>query len=531
MSELKPSKIRCESCGYEPNIITDVCIKCGGPVVKICGNCGFENEVDKNRCDRCGALLALSPDKKIEIGEKKIIDEKRIEDKKVKKIELEFESITEAIARKDESFRKRSEKQHEKIEKKIADEVESEKKKLENFVSEQKVVNLKTETNIKEKKEKGRSNIFIFGFILLLFISGFYFIFFKKSYSKYELIITAKRYLSALRDEEYDKAYEYLSQNSRAIVNFSDYVKFLKEYYSKTGRWDFKDIDVYYFTPNQSVIKYKLIEKGVEKEDYLNFVKEYGKWRRPFVYNLFEEIDDAFLKKDFPKALFLSQRLYLIDPLDPRASGYLCWSEYFMHIYDKAIESCKRVVELSNIYPIKYYTDSELFWYTFNYADSLRFVGRIEQSIEVYDTLDRTPGIESVQRCTIHLTRSDSYAALKKYDKTYDDIKKAVDICNDGSLEKKEALRRLQILEGKMCEDAVMFAKKFKYQGSAFEDFLKKAVADAGVVKYEIDFNCQYKQGPVYLIDVKVRKSKRVIKNYSIEVDLWERNATIKEEQ
>ncbi|MGC9070781.1 MAG: hypothetical protein ACP5IO_05675 [Elusimicrobiales bacterium] len=535
MSDLKPSKIRCRSCGYEPNIITDVCIKCGGVVVKICGNCGFENSVEKNRCDSCGYLLALSPQKKIDIEKKKesIDDEKmdlefKEEKPSLSKSTLEFESITETIARKDESYRERIKKASERYEKDIVFDAEKERKKIENFIDEQKQKEQKGE-GVSEKKQIKSFKKFFIVVAFVIALVPLYLLFFRKSYSRYDLVNTAKKYLSALRDAEYDKAYEYLSQNSKSIVSFSDYVKTLEDFYSKIGKWDFKDVEIYYFTPHQSVVKYKLIEKGIEKDDYLNFVNEYGKWKRPFVYNLFEEIDDALSKNDFPKALFLSQRLYLIDPLDPRANGYLCWSEYLMRLYDKSMESCKKVIEISNIYPIKYYSDNELFWYTFNYADSLRFSGKIEQSVEVYDMLIRDPQAESSDKCTVYLARSDSYVALKNYEKAYDDIKKSVEICSDGSIEKNQATRRLKILDGGMCEEAVMFAKKFRYQGSTVEDFIKKMAEDMGVKKYKLDYSCQHSNGSLYKITARVVSGKKTFKVYNITVDLWERNASVEE--
>lgn len=336
-----------------------------------------------------------------------------------------------------------------------------------------------------------------------------YLIFGRKSFLRYDLVITAKKYLSALRDGEYDKAYEFLSQNSKAIVSFSNYVKTLENYYSNIGKWNFKNIEIYYIDKNQSIIKYKLIENNTEKDDYLNFVMEYGKWKRPFVYNLFEEIDDAFLKKDFPRALFLAQRAYLIDPVDPRTSGYLCWSEYLMGLHDKSVESCKRVIELSNIYPIKYYSDSEIFWYSFNYADSLRFIEKIEQSIEVYNTLQRNPNISNKERCVVYVARSDSYIALNDYNSALSDIKKAIEICEGDSIEKKEMERRFKMLMGEMCEDAVLFAKKYKYSGLTLENYINQNFDLQGFSSYNVNFSCNYLRGPIYNVYLDISSGKK----------------------
>lgn len=534
--ENKPSRIICKSCGYEPNIITDVCIKCGGDVVKICGNCGQENAVDSVKCVKCGSLLALTPHKKIDLtGEEKekVEDLKSNENDSADKIKpktgIEFESLIESISKKDESYRKKIEKPHNPDLKKV----EEEREKINNFIKEKKVDESENKNKIPVEEKKDRRKIkLVFTAVLLIvgFFSVYYLFFFRKSYSRYDLIITARKYLSALRDGEYDRAYEYLSHNSKAIVSFSDYVKTLENYYSKIGKWDFKNIEIYYFNKDQGIIKYRLIENGKEKDDYLNFINEYGKWKRPFVYNLFEEIDDAFSKKDFPKALFLSQRLYLIDPVDPRSSGYLCWSEYLMHLYDKSVESCKRVFEMSEIYPVKYYGSNELFWYTFNYADSLRFIGKIEQSIDIYSSLLRNPQVSESDKCSVYLARSDSYSVLKMYSKTFDDLKSAVNACDENSIEKKEAIRRIKILNGGACEDAVMFARKFRYSNMAFEDFIKKTMDEKGARNYSYEFKCSHLEGSMYDVIVYVLKGKKQLASYKISVDLWERNAFLKEE-
>lgn len=530
MSDLKPSKIKCKSCGYEPNIIADVCIKCGGQIVKICGNCSHENAVEKNRCDLCGQLLALTPHKKIDIDDKDKFEESNKQNLETKKT-IEFESITETISRKEESYRKKinTPQRSDNIDKKL-DEVVSEKKRIEEFVKEQKKSSEKPqEVQIKSEKKISFKLLVLLISIFIIFVVFVYLIFGRKSYSRYELILTTKKYLSALRDNEYDKAYEFLSQNSKSIVSFSDYVKTLENYYSKVGKWDFKNIEIYYFDKNQSVIKYKLIENGVEKDDYLNFVREYGKWRRPFVYNLFEEIDDAFNKKDFPKALFLSQRLYLIDPMDPRSSGYLCWSEYLMRLYDKSVESCRRVIELSNIYPIKYYNDIELFWYTFNYADSLRFLGRIEDSIDIYNNLIRNPVASLREKCTVYVARSDSYVAMKKYESVLKDVKSAIEICEDGSIEKNEIIKRFRMLNGDMCNEAIIFAKKYRYNNTTLEEFLADEIKSLAIVNYHIDWGCTHQTGPIYDIKVEVYKGKKIIKTYRAGVDLWEKVLELRE--
>ncbi|MEF3279362.1 MAG: zinc ribbon domain-containing protein [Elusimicrobiota bacterium] len=540
MDNINPSKIICKKCGYEPNIITDVCIKCGGEIVKICGKCGHENSVEKSRCDNCGELLALTPQKKIDSSNRK--DD--IPPKEEKKIKLEFEPINESVWKKDDSYRKENEKQkinaeeQKEVESKIK-KTEDEKKKIEDYIKnssfdEKNAQPITSTLQVKKDNYKKRIFIIIFSSLVVSIIAS-YLLFVRKSISRYELLYTAKKYLNALKERNYEKAYNYLSNNSKTIVSFTDYLKASESYYSKIGSWEFKDLKIYYFEENQSVIVYKLKEgDGQWRDDYLNFVKEHGVWTRPYVWNLFRDIDEAFSQRDFSKSLFLSQKLYLIDPLDPRSSGYLCWSEYFMRLYDKAIDSCRRVVELSAIYPIKYYNEEELFWYRFNYADSLRFTDRIEESIKIYDLLISNPDVPIKNKCSVFLARADGYVATKKYNSAMNDLASAISICEDG-IEKKEAEKRISMLKGESCSDAIKYLKNYKIDGVNINDFIDselKKTFDVSKLKYETEYVCNYLNGPSYKVEIRVKKSgkKRFdILRYEGIVNLWERTINIKQ--
>lgn len=524
MGDLKPSRIKCVSCSYEPNIITDICIKCGGKVVKICGKCGFENSVEKTRCDNCGELLALTPDKKLKITQ-------RIKDfGKEKKINLEFEPIEDTIFKDDLEIKEKRNREEELLSKE--ERIEEEKRKLDNYINSTKktVVITQKPQPIDSGKKNRKKLVFIItiSFIVSAILS--YFLFIKKNISRYQLIMTTKKYLTALREKDYEKAYDYLTTNSKNIVSFADYLKASEEYYSKSGEWDFKDIKIYYFDENHSVIKYKLKEKNEWRDDYLNFVREYKYWKRPYFYNLLNDIDDALIKKDFSKALFLSQRLYLIDPIDPRTSGYLCYSEYFMRLYDKSVESCKKVLEISNMYPIKYYNFEELFWFKFNYADSLRFLGRDNESIDIYQSLISDNRVNLSNKCSVFLARSDSYIAIKEYDKAKDDLQSAFLICEKG-FEKKQAQERLDIINGVSCSRAVEYLKQSIYDSISFNSFIEKEMENIKKKtprsKILSEYLCDHRSGPLYLVEVLIRSNNSVVASYNAEINLWEKTIDI----
>jgi len=536
MSELKPSKIRCKKCGYEPNIITDVCIKCGGEIIKICGNCGYENSVEKIYCDSCGALLALTPHKKIDIEDKKDTATKETP----KKTKIEFEPITDTMSRED-SYRKRMEESKEKkemepgIEKinNVKKEAQIIQKYTGNKEEQRKDTQKDTSTTVLNPPEKNRKRFLIIISVSIIVSLIFSYVFFiRQSISKYQLLFRAKGYLTALKNKDYEKAYSYLSNNSKTLVNFVDFLKVSEDYYSKIGDWDFKDVKIYYFDENNSVISYKLKEGGEWRDDYLNFIKEYNIWTRPYVWNIFEDIDNAINSRDISKALFLSQKLYLIDPLDPRASGYLCWSEYFMGLYDKSVESCRRTFEISQIYPIKYYNDEDLFWYRFSYADSLKFTNRVEEAIKVFDYLLSQPDVSIKSKCSSFIARADSYSKIKKYDSTLADLQSAFSICPDG-VEKKEAQNRINMLNGLGCNDSIKLFKRCNFEGQKFENYILTFIKDLKSrdkkANYNLNINCNHLEGPYYEVEGILKNSKKnqIISIYKGKINLWERSGEI----
>ena len=519
MDELKPSKIICKDCGYESNVISDVCIKCGGKLVKVCGNCGTENSVEKIYCDSCGSLLALTPHKKID---KEIKNEK---EGKVEKsnINIEFEPITETMLKKEDSYRKKKEEKDFKSNDKKEISVIEEKRKIEEYVLEKEKKEVEQKKDSTENNFKKKNNFFIYlGILSIIFlIFLLYFFVFKKSISKYNLIITAKTYLTYLKDSNYEKAYYYLSNNSKSLISIDDYVKTLKEHYSNLGEWDFKDLSIYYYSENQSIIKYRLFEKGKWRDDYINFIKEYGVWRRPYVWDLFQRIDKAFADKDFSKALYYSQQLYLIDPIDPRSYGYLCWSEYMMMFFDKSVESCKKVIEVSNLHPIKYYNDEDIFWYKFNYADSLRMLNKDDEALDYFTILENYDGVPLSNKCGVYTARSDIFIHKNEYEKALSDLNIALSICKDNSLI-NDITKRISMLKGDECNLAINFLKKYKYNNERFDDYVNKITPN-------VIYSCRHLNGPIYEVKVLLKKKSKLLGNYICNIDLWNRTASVKE--
>lgn len=536
---MKPAHIRCSKCGYQSNIISDTCIKCGAPLVKICGNCEAVNSVEKNYCDGCGALLALKlPEEKQPDNKPEKPSEKKDNVGEPPRIKIEFESIHETVSAHAESFRKKQEanpqNQTQKMENK--DErvaaAEKEKNKLAEFEKKKLEAAKSVSKNTQDSGKKISNYLFIFAaFAAVLIISW---LAIAPRIPKIKLVMTAKNYLGALKDKNYSQAYSYLSNNSKFTCSFTDFVKYNDAYYSKLKEgWDFKDVKVFFIKGEGAVVRYSLKEgTGPWKDDYISFVREHDKWVRPYVWHLFVPIDEAIEKGDFSQALFLAQKLYLTDPVDPRTSGYLCNTEYLMGLYDKSAESCRRTLDGQKNFPVGF-SKEEIFWFTFYYADSLRFLARFDDSLSVYEELFSFEDISLKNKCPLLMSRADVYVRKKEYEKAASDISAAAGVCPEG-LNKKEALRRLSFINGSAVSEAVQAAQKARPSADGQTLFeLRNSQLNAlnGKNKKDSQFKDEWKavriDGPEYEVSViqekldrKGRKAEET-EVYRVGVNLW----------
>ena len=475
----KPSVIKCPKCGYQPNIISDVCLKCGAKLEKSCGECGFANPVEKNYCDQCGALLALNPPPKTDPSPAPppAPSAAPAQDAKPKKQEfkLEMESIQDTVSSSDQSFRRRM-AEVSKLETRAAEARRSsagpDRPKPDQQA--QKVssplmadsARLMRDTPLPKPVRPGVLRRFAGPAItvaLTLVLFGILYMIAAPSLPRIRLVMTAKAYLSAISEGRYDKAYDLLSTNSKAAISLQDYVKNSREYYSKAPAWQFRDVQVFTMNKDAAMVRYELKEgKADWKKDYISFVREHNRWTRPYIWILFQPIQDAIDRHDLPQALFLAQKLYLTDPIDPRSSGYLCSTEFYMGIYDKAAESCRRVIDGAAVYPVGY-TNDEMYWYNLAYADSLRYLQRERVAIQEYEKLMKWPGLTAKEQCPLYLNRADSYVALKDYDRALEDVMAAEAVCLEEP-SKSDVKKRLAYMSGSAGKDAVLFAQKSRFQ-------------------------------------------------------------------
>jgi tetratricopeptide (TPR) repeat protein len=444
----KPSHIRCPKCGDEPNIISDTCLKCGAALEKKCGACGFSNSVEKNYCDQCGTPLGLQVSvRMIKPSEGPRRDLPR----------LEIQDIQDSVSERDLSFRgKTGDAPPPPPPPRPQAAPKNETAKIPDHVSD---CGPAHEPAAARSWLPARYAVPAAAAGSLALLAALAYLVVLPFLPRWQLTRAAGAYLSDLAAGRYAQAYEKLSTNSKNICSLEEYTAFNAEYYEKRPAWEFRDPQIFRMDKNAAIIKYQLREAGGEwKPDYISFVQEHGRWTRPYIWMLFQPIDDALARRDFPQALFLAQKLYLTDPMDPRASGYLCAAEFFMGLHEKSAESCRRTIETAASVPVGY-TTTELYWFNLYYADSLRYLERNRSALEEYEKMLKLPNLSSDEQCPVFLNRADVYVNIKDYERGFSDVMRAVTVCTQ-SPAREDAARRRQFMSGEALEEAVDFARK-----------------------------------------------------------------------
>jgi len=470
----KSAVIKCQKCGQVSNIISDTCIRCGFRLEKICGDCGFSNEVEKNYCDQCGVLLTLKAGRFGAAGDNMVRpappQDKTIAPKANTKFQFEMQPIQDTVAEKEASFRSRPP-----VKDPAAPVLAPAAQQAPVIAIPPKTDKIQLTSRISFSSRKIYGALVIAG---LLAVLGFLlWLIAAPHMSKFSLKMAANNYLKKLSTGRYEEAYAMLSTNSKSACSMKDYVDYSKQYYDNVPPWKFSDVGVFAMEAEAAMVRYQL-KVGTEpwRTDYISFVKEHNNWTRPYIWMLFEPIDTAIAKQNYPQALFLAQKLYLTDPMDPRSFGYLCASEFFMGLYEEAADSCRKTVVSAATYPVGF-TAEEIFWFKFYHADSLRFVRKLELALDAYAELLKS-GIGSPRdQCNLLLSRADTYVKLKKYDSALDDMLKADGVCTDEP-NRAEVVRRMRFMNGEARADAILFAQQTRSRADLppFGELRRKAL-------------------------------------------------------
>lgn len=455
---LKYSHIRCSKCGHEPDAKEKACPKCGGPTQKACGSCGFLNSVDKKYCDSCGTMLELRPATGPSISGRTVV----------------FQSIGDTVN--SGSFGGEAPPGQPVDEPAgaaapAAPAAEKAAPASEDKAAPKPSVSGRSAGQRQAAPRKSGAKRFsffsarmaVFYVLLAAGLAGLAALLLNPYIPKFKLMLTARRYLSALSAGDYETSYRLLSRNSREACPYEEYRNNSEEYAKKVGKWEFDALEVFLLEERAAVLKYRLKEGASDwKDDYISFVAEGGGWARPYIWNFFAPIEAALEKGDFPQALAMAQKLAETDPLDPRTSGYLCAAQFFMKSYEAAAASCARTVESSRFYPVGF-SPEDIFWYTFYQADSLRFLSRYREAVDLYGSLMVKKELSSKEQCPLLMGRADALVRLGDYEGALADARSAQSQCL-GRIDAAEADKRLRYINGQALEDAVEYVKNSRFK-------------------------------------------------------------------
>jgi hypothetical protein len=411
MSEPGFARIVCTKCGFEMPAPAYACPRCQGGLAKLCGSCGFKNAVAKNYCDRCGTPMSLAP-----AGETPSAAPapEGLPQTAVRRSEPAAPggaplnivqpppgyAIPAALRREPGAPAPVPEGQY------IPPPPP-------------------TEANLSRLRRRDtRRSMFFWGPVTAVLTAGWFF------YYDYQRPMNAvprvaARYLDALSSGDIQGAYALLSLEARAHCSIDEFRAWRED-----TPWTWSDLRLARLEPEASVVRYTLQVKGQPpKEDFLIFLREEGRWVRPYNWNLLQRAEESFARNDPDMALILSQEAVRIDPRDPMARGYLCEAVYYRKVPAETERECAYALQLSKSYPSKLSLKSLYHLHAIlgdTYKNSLR---KYPEAVAQYDAMLAFPDLAASDQCDLLLARADTRIAMGAGAEAGADLKAAAGVC------------------------------------------------------------------------------------------------------
>lgn len=339
--------------------------------------------------------------------------------------------------------------------------------------------------------------------------------------------ITARRYLTALKASEFSAAYEMLTEASRRACALDEFEKA-----RGSADWDFSDVAFVAVDRDLAFVRYKLSVEGRQpEEDLLVFKKEGRDWRRPFVWSLLRDVEDAFDRGDPARALERARAALAVNPRDPMSQAYVCEALYYLRDSGRGAEiekECRAALELSERYPsplslnsVNLYHIRAILGDTFK--NSLR---RYREAAEQYNALLMFPKISPGDQCELLLGRAECALALQDFQGATQDFTRAAGLCEKPA-DLDYAKRAASVYSGASLKEAIELAQQHPLdeagqsalewrRAERAEMTLQWKAQGRGPLPPE-DWHAQHLEGPRYRVDV--RAGAAVL--FSARVDLW----------
>jgi len=269
-----------------------------------------------------------------------------------------------------------------------------------------------------------RSLLFFWGPLAAVLAAGAYF-YCDFHRPQNEIPRAAAQYLNALSAGDLPAAYALLSHASQAHCTLDEF---------RAGRenlpWTWSSIRLARLEDEAAVVRYRLLVKGrPAQDDFLIFLREDGRWVRPYNWNLLQRAEEAFVRDDPDMALILAQEAVAIDPRDPMARGYLCEAVYYRKVPAETERECTAALQLSRVYPSKLSLKSLYHLHAIlgdTYKNALQ---KYPEAVAQYDALLAFPDLAPADQCDLLLARADTRIAMAKSAEAAADLQAAAGIC------------------------------------------------------------------------------------------------------
>lgn len=339
----------------------------------------------------------------------------------------------------------------------------------------------------------------------------------------------AKAYLSALNTGNYQAAYDLLSKGSRANCSLQDFVA-----NRSPIPWRYSDVRTTLQEEDAIWIRYVLLEQGrPPQDDYLLFVREEGRWVRPYIRNLFDKVEDAFDRNDPEKMLLYAQTMVQINPKDPIARGYLCEAAYYRKDPAAAERECREAIRMSQAYPSGLNPQSLYHLHAIlgdTYKNSLQ---KYDEALREYDLMLSFPNPSSADQCTLGLAKADVLLLKGIYAQGHESIREAGRHCLAPE-DLAYAQKALRMLEGRAGKEAEALVRRYRQRREEepllqFEGQRSQSSRIEGSRGDETaTWSSEHVEGPVYRVRVLVTGKGRakgpvvpLVESALYKVNLW----------
>lgn len=363
------------------------------------------------------------------------------------------------------------------------------------------------------------ASVYIALALLALGASLLVFRWYKRNRPEQVLLRIAARYLEAVQSGDIDAAYDMLSAAARATCPPDEF-----KLITNTAAWQFSDLKLTQAEDDAAYVSYSYLAQGAQPEqDFLAFVKENGRWVRPYTWNLYNKIEEAFDRNDTTTALRYSQAAVEVQPRDALAHGYLCEAYHAKDSAEEAVKECNMAIALTRKYPSPITSQSIFHLHTI-LADAFKnALRRYPEAIEEYGAILAFPRIQPPEQCEALLARGDTRVAAADFTAALRDYRSSSQYCTETDAV-AHGKRSTEVLDGTATKDAVSLAQAHRQLegGPTLLEARRqararkkdgKAPASAGAENWSAEFigGSKYK--------VKIESGGVIV--MTAEVDLW----------